>query len=482
MLMVLGLPAASEGAVTQVTMQFNAFSPQKVHIAPGDSVTWVDEDSRVVHNVKSDTNLFQSGDMQSGSTYTFKFTKAGYYYYHCIYHGAPQAGMWGVIVVGNPPPPDQGGGGKADKPVIHVPKDFRTIQKAVDHAKKGSVVRVSPGVYHEAVAVKTRGLTIEGVDRFRTILNGRDKKENGIFVSGAYGVKVQNLTVRNYKGNGVFFDHSNHFAVKRVDSIKNRTYGIYAFGSYDGVIKDSFGWGSGDSAFYIGQCLECSTLIEHVHAEKNFLGYSGTNATGVVIRNSVFTHNGAGIVPNTLPSEQLGPNRGTTIIDNAVTRNNYETIPAAGISETFSIPFGTGIWLLGVRNNVAIDNHVHGNKRYGILVTQGIDQNSLPMNNSVLGNEVAGSGKYDLAWDGSGENNCFSGNTFETSGHPDIETTYGCDQKPFAGTPYPPVEADAALSLPNAGREQKEPPDPKRPRCQKGAPDCSMSHMSGMSH
>lgn len=460
-------------------MQYNAFSPQKLHIDPGDTVRWLNRDVRAIHNVKSDSGEFQSGDMGSGDTFSHKFTKEGYYFYHCVYHGARgKVGMWGVVIVGDPKPPDDGGGGgggTSDHPVLKVPKSFPTIQKAVDHAKPGSRIVVSPGVYREAVVVKTRGLTIRGVDRFRTILNGGDKKENGIFVSGTYGVVVKNLTVRNYKSNGIYFDHSHRYAVRRVDSIKNRTYGIYAFDSYDGVISDSFGWGSGDSAFYIGQCLGCSTLIDHVHSEKNFLGYSGTNATGVIIRNSVFTHNGAGVVPNTLPSEELGPNRGTTIVNNVITDNNYKTIPAAGISETFGIPFGTGIWLLGVRNNVAIENRIRGNRRYGVLITQGMDQNSLPMNNSVRNNDIAGSGKYDLAWDGSGENNCFSGNVFETSGPPDIETLYGCDQKPFVGAPYPPVQDDVAASLQNLDRGQKEPPEPRRPKCQRGAPGCHRS-------
>jgi hypothetical protein len=178
------------------------------------------------------------------------------------------------------------------------------------------------------------------------------------------------------------------------------------------------------------------------------------------------------VVPNTLPSEEFGPNRGTTIVNNVIKNNNYKTVPAAGISETFGIPFGTGIWLLGVRNNVALDNRIRGHERYGVLVTQGMDQNSVPMNNTVRDNDISQSGKYDLAWDGTGENNCFSGNDFETSGPPEIETLYGCDNKPFVGVPYPPVQADVAASLENVDREQKEPPEPHRPRCQRGTRGC----------
>ena len=55
----------------------------------------------------------------------------------------------------------------------------------------------------------------------------------------------------------------------------------------------------------------------------------------------------------------------------------------------------------------------------------------------------------------------------------EIETLYACANKPFAGAPYPPVGADVAMSLTYvATRPQHEPPNPKRPKCEPGAPDC----------
>jgi hypothetical protein len=239
------------------------------------------------------------------------------------------------------------------------------------------------------------------------------------------------------------------------------------------VIRDSYGYGSGDSAFYIGQCLGCSALIENVVSVKNYLGYSGTNATGVVIRDSRFAQNAVGIAPNTLPTEEYAPNRGTSVIGNVVTNNNYETIPASGISETVGVPYGTGIWFAGIHNGIARDNVISNHNRYGVLITPSIEPNSVPMNNSVLHNQVSDSGMYDLALDGGGENNCFFNNTFETSGPPEVETLYACPNRPFANAPFGPVGADVVAQIPTSQtREQVEPPEPKRPRCQRGRPGC----------
>jgi plastocyanin len=473
--LVLALPASSQGATQQVSIHDNRFEPQEIRIDPGDSVIWSNQGARV-HDVRSDERgAFRSGDMDPGDTFTHTFNEEGYYYYHCTYHGAGgRVGMWGVVIVGDPPPPEFLDEEKDVRPKLVVPDDFPTIQRAVDRAAPGSTIVIKPGVYREKVLVTTSNLIIKGVDRFRTVLHGQDKKANGIVVDGVARVTIKNLTVRNYLGNGIFINNSRKYVANRIDSIKNRTYGIYAFDSYEGVIKNSFGWGSGDSAFYIGQCLNCSALIENVHSEKNYLGYSGTNATGVVIRDSVFVHNGAGIVPNTLPTEGFAPNRGTIILNNVVRNNNYETIPEAGFSETVGIPFGTGIWLAGVHSNVARENVISGHKRYGVLVTPSIDPNSLPMNNRVWKNKITDSGRYDLAFDGGGESNCFHRNRFKTSGPPEIETLYACPDRPFINAPFGPVGQDVAASVANAEtREQKEPPEPRRPRCQRGKPGCN---------
>jgi plastocyanin len=471
----------SQAAPVAVSARDNVFIPEEVRIDVGDRVVWTNQGSRV-HQVTADDRSFRSENIPPGQSFDHRFTEEGYYFYFCRFHGAREGrGMSGVVIVGNPPPPDDGNGTKDDRKKIVVPDDYPTIQKAVDKAPRGALVLIKPGIYRESVTVASPFITIKGVDRFRTILHGNDKKANGIFVDAVDHVSVKNLTVRNYVGNGVFFNDVTGYVVDRVDSIKNRTYGIYAFDSYNGVIRNSFGWGSGDSAFYIGQCLGCSGLIENVVSKYNYIGYSGTNATGVVVRDSLFENNGVGVVPNTLPGEALGPNRGTLVYGNLIVNNNYDSVPAAGISESFGIPFGTGVWLLGVENNEVLQNTIRDHNSYGVLITQSIAPESFPINNRVLDNLIRQSDLdadgygYDLAWDGTGEDNCFTGNDITgATGPPEIQTLYACANRPFAGIPYPPVQQHVAASLAGAQtRPQEEPPEPKRPKCQKGAPGCN---------
>lgn len=468
--LVAGVPAAAPAAEVSVSARDNVFSPQQLRIDPGDTVTWTNFGPRV-HNVTSDTGEFVSPEMDRGQTFTHAFEKEGYFYYHCSIHGrAGRQGMWGVVIVGNPPPP---GGDKDKRPRIDVPGDFKTIQAAVDAADPGSTIVVGPGTYKGGVRVATDDLIVKGADRFRTVLDGDGERPDGIVVDGARKVTIANLTVREFTGNGILFTAARRYTAARVDAIKNETRGIHAYRSYDGVIRRSFGWGSGDSAFSVAECMGCGALLEDLHAERSYLGYSGTNATGVTIRSSTWTHNGAGIASTTRPGLEHGPGRGTLVVGNVVRDNDYTTVPPAGAAETGGIPFGTGVWLAGVESNVVRGNTIEGHGRYGVLVTQTPD-GSLPVRNTVVRNLIGRVGKYALAWDGAGADNCFEGNDFAgPTGPPDIETLYGCDDRPFAGVPYPPVQEDVAAAIAeNATRETEEPPEPRRPRCQKGRAGC----------
>ena len=468
LLCVAGLPQPAVAATANVVVRDNRFEPLDLHIEPGDRVEWRVSGFRA-HTVTSDARgLFDSGSMRSGDTFSRRFNKEGLFPYFCRFHGRRGGvGMSGVIIVGNPRPEGSG------RPRIRVPEDFRTIQRAVAAAPSGSTIVVAQGVYRESVTVSTPDLVIKGVDRFRTVVTGEDTRTDGFLVT-ADDVKIKNLTVRRFINSGVTFSDVTGYTVRQVDSIKNRTYGIRAVGSFDGLIANSFAWGSGDSAYRVEACVACSTLIDGVKGRYNYLGYAGVNSTGVVVRDSLFRNNGVGVAAISDAATDGAPNRGTTLLDNVVAGNDYTSVPAAGLSTTSGIPFGTGVWLAGTRNALVRQNRIVNHPLYGILVTESMDGTIAPANNTTVANQVDGPSTYSLAWDGAGDDNCFSENVIDGSTGPsDIQDVYGCDDRPFSGTPFPPVADQVADSLvldPN--REQTEPPNPNRPRCQKGAPGC----------
>jgi len=82
------------GATVQVVMTNRTYDPATVTIKVGDTVTWVNQDAPQ-HDVVADNGEFKSDLFDKGQTFSFTFTQAGTYPYHCSIH----SGMTGVVVV-----------------------------------------------------------------------------------------------------------------------------------------------------------------------------------------------------------------------------------------------------------------------------------------------------------------------------------------------------------------------------------------------
>jgi plastocyanin len=72
--------------VNAVEISNFAFSPATLTVPVGTKVTWTNKDS-ASHTVTSDDGkTFDSKGMAQGATYSFTFTTAGTFAYHCAVH------------------------------------------------------------------------------------------------------------------------------------------------------------------------------------------------------------------------------------------------------------------------------------------------------------------------------------------------------------------------------------------------------------
>lgn len=79
-------PTPAPTVVVTITTDSNgnfAFSPQMLNIAAGTVVIWKNSTS-APHTVTG--NAFGSGTISPGKSFSFKFTKAGTFAYHCMFH------------------------------------------------------------------------------------------------------------------------------------------------------------------------------------------------------------------------------------------------------------------------------------------------------------------------------------------------------------------------------------------------------------
>lgn len=413
------------------------FSPKVIIVEPGTTVIWESGGANNHNVIASDgtwqaisSDYFEYGIITKGDQYEHTFNEPGVYEYYCPYHGTNNKGMVGTVIVGDVEysAPEEKIIVELSEDVLRVGKNeqFTKIQDAVDAAIEGDLILIENGVYNESVTVTTSYLTIRGVDRNKVIIDGEFMRENGIQIYDTDGVSVENLSVRNFSLNGVYWNTSKGFKGSYLTVYNNGDYGVYAFNSTDGIFDNIYASGHPDSGIYIGQCYPCNSLIYDNVIEGNALGYSGTNAGGhLYLYNNIWRDNMSGIVPNTLDSELNPPGRETTIIGNLVIdNNNYE----APTNRFGLVAKGMGIVAPGRVGDIIEKNIVVNHDRYGIVASPMLDANLyFSQHVQIKDNVVLDSGYTDLALAGPwGPGNCFEGNVYQTSTPPLLEQVHKC--------------------------------------------------------
>jgi plastocyanin len=425
-----------------VRMVDDEFSPAFIEVPPGAELTFRNN-GRNPHNAVAVDGSFSTVDVAGGDTPSGEAVRIPVggepraVRFYCTLHGtADGAGMAGALVVGDVAPEDVDAatGVERMEPVaeasgrtLRVPDDHATIQAAVDATEPGDLVLVAPGVYRESVQVRTPSITIRGTDRNEVILDGGFAHANGIAVYEADGVAVENMTARHYSLNGFYWTGVRGFRGTYLTAYNNADYGVYAFDATDGVFAHSHASGHPDAGFYVGQCEPCRTVLYDVVAERNALGYSGTNAGGeLYLVSSVWRDNRGGIFPNSLDSELNPPQRQATIVANLVVDNNSREAVAKPFGH---LAQGVGIAVGGGVGNVVASNVVVDHEAVGIAVSPLPDRSFwLAVGNEVRDNTVAGSRLADLALLGpSGGRNCFAANRFSVARPAGLQALQPCE-------------------------------------------------------
>ena len=83
--LLISAPAASAQDEMTVSIQDFLFDPDQITVAPGTTVTWVN-DGEEPHTSTADDGMWDSGTLQPGESYSFTFDEPGSYSYFCEIH------------------------------------------------------------------------------------------------------------------------------------------------------------------------------------------------------------------------------------------------------------------------------------------------------------------------------------------------------------------------------------------------------------
>ncbi len=273
--------------------------------------------------------------------------------------------------------------GATAKNRVDVHPGRHAIQKAVDRARPGSVLRIHGGRYREAPVIDTR-VKLVGVGRGRPVIDGRCDTRFTV-EAGANGVKLAGLKVVGASAaRGPVPSEVDFSFVRRGvanDLVLRDTcdaeYGVNVYDSPGAIkIRNSRALGFADAAYYIG-------------------GIADTAAGPIRVR----------------ASEAYGNNRGVIVEDSSaaadirIEQNDLHDNDLARPAPIAADWPPTGV-LINNSDGVLIEgNEVTRNGIYGLRLTESSDRNAVD-GNELLGNPV------DILDLGSG--NCGSDNVFRT--------------------------------------------------------------------
>jgi len=173
----------------------------------------------------------------------------------------------------------------AEKKII-VPKDFPSIQKAIDEALERDTVFVLNGVYKESIVLKDY-VYVVGQDADRTIIRGNGSKA---VVEGANYAGIKNVTIEN-GGTGILCKNTNP-TIEHTIVRNNKKTGIHCLISLP-EIRNNLIYSNKWSGIYCELITNAQkTSISHNMLADN--GYSGVmlaNRSEVLLQDNIFYRN-----------------------------------------------------------------------------------------------------------------------------------------------------------------------------------------------
>jgi parallel beta-helix repeat protein len=222
--------------------------------------------------------------------------------------------------------------------VVNVPKDFKTIQDAVDSAALGDTILVAPGLYVENIYI-TKKLSLQSTDGYKsTVIQAKMpaasvitiEKVGGVLITGFTvkgslnsGIHLRRVTDSTITGNyltknmmGIYLEHSSKNDIKKNISTKNAE-GINLYYSFRNNIIANEAYSNSEKGIVL-YTSNANRLISNEANSNVWDGITIWNSKRNHLRSNVAVGNTYAIVTD---------NEENDIFDNRTMRRLYYVLP-----------------------------------------------------------------------------------------------------------------------------------------------------------
>ena len=254
--------------------------------------------------------------------------------------------------------------------VLKVPRDYATIQAAVNAASTGDTIKVAAGVYNENVVISTSALRLKGEG---AVIDGAGLTGTGILVIGTAAqpladVEVSGFEVRGFQ-RGIVLQLTTRGRVSGNDVHDNNKWPGAA-----GALDQAIGIDLVTATF-----SDVSENSVHNNGAGGIQPHVGST-NNVVHGNNIF-ENGALLTTDMSGRGVLVTGAGT--IDNEIRSNKILRNFGRGIM--IGRPVGT----VPITGNLVLQNKLHENQRCGVCI-MGAAQDNIVIKNDATGNNLSG--------------------------------------------------------------------------------------------
>jgi parallel beta-helix repeat protein len=254
-------------------------------------------------------------------------------------------------------------------------KEFqKKIQTRFIMAENGSTVELDEGTFLFTGSLSMEGkkdITIKGKGKDKTILvfKGQTEGAEGIRVSNAENITIEDMTVQDSKGDAIKTMNVKGITFRNVKTEwtgkprkENGAYGFYPVQCDKVLIESCESIGASDAGIYVGQSRDI--IVRKCRAYHNVAGIEIENSINAEVYDNEATENTGGILVFDLPDLVQKKGGNVKVYNNHIHHNNYPNF-APPANTVGKVPDGTGVLILAANNVEIFNNKIINNKTVG---------------------------------------------------------------------------------------------------------------------